>query len=312
LTTASCQKARSLCQTSARCTVAAAAGSAELSVAGRVTRATVGSTRSSHAEELRVGLWTGGKIRFFVTTGVIAASGPAWFARAGRGLSPFAGTHAADGTHGESGASGGHDGQGGSGGPGEGSGPRGTEQAGSEAGPGARTKRDETRRGIGDTVVGLRVPLAGGGARLYTIDGDVEVKVPTADRDDGLGSGAWDARAGFAFERRFWAGTGYATTGWNRVGSVPGLALRDNADVTLGFEGEPLLAEVRWSVWAEWRSELIRRDGARMAAGLGLRSAGRFPWRISVSRGFKASDGEYVLVVAFGPAGATATRPDGT
>ena len=64
--------------------------------------------------------------------------------------------------------------------------------------------------GVGDVFAAFSGRIFGGGAKVFRLDGGIEAKIPTADADEGLGTGEWDARLGVTSEYRFWSATGFA------------------------------------------------------------------------------------------------------
>jgi hypothetical protein len=69
--------------------------------------------------------------------------------------------------------------------------------------------------GVGDVYLAFSRRFVGGGAKVFRMDGGVEVKAPIADADEGLGTGEWDTRVGLSSEYRkarvFIAGEGPAS-----------------------------------------------------------------------------------------------------
>jgi hypothetical protein len=157
--------------------------------------------------------------------------------------------------------------------------------------------------GLGDSIVALSARLAGGGVRLYRIDGGVRVKVPTADEREGLGSGEWDWRLGAWGEYRFWSLTGFAGAGWSRVGDTAELEFNDTLDAYAGLESEPLLGgRVLLSSWLEGRDEIVEDTGSRSSLGIGMRTVGRlrFDLELLTGLGGSAQDLSLTLGVSFG------------
>jgi hypothetical protein len=137
--------------------------------------------------------------------------------------------------------------------------------------------------GLGDLRVGLSRVLSGGGARRLRVDGEVDVKAPTA--RDQLGTGEWDARIGAAGEYRFWSLTAFGGVGWTRLGDPDGFALQDPPDLYAGVESAPLLGErLRVAGWARVQGEILPGSGPRRLYGVGLRTAGRIRWRLRLVR----------------------------
>ena len=156
----------------------------------------------------------------------------------------------------------------------------------------------EWHSGLGDVRLALYRDLAGGGARLFRLAGEIEVEAPTGNEELGLGSGAWDARIGLAAERRFWSATLFAGAGWNRLGDTRRAAMADVPDGYLGLETEPGWRGLRGAAWVEGHDEVLDGAGGRAALGLGVRSSGARPWRLSGTAGL--TDGSEDFHLLFG------------
>jgi hypothetical protein len=192
-----------------------------------------------------------------------------------------------------------HDGQGGNG-------------TGSQSGTGPGTDvttaeplaRDRTT-GLGDLFVGLSKRIAGGGVRLFRLDTNLEVKIPTASEEDHLGTGEWDYRIGFAGEYRFWSATTYGGVGWNRLGDPAWIDFNDVVDVIAGVDSDPVLGErLVVSSWVEGWQEAVEGTGHRAALGVGVQSTGRVRWRLQLRAGLTdaAPDLGVLFGVSFGVA----------
>lgn len=172
----------------------------------------------------------------------------------------------------------------------------------------------EWHSGLGDVRLALYRDLVGGGARLFRLAGEIEVEAPTGSDERGLGSGAWDGRIGLAAERRFWSATLFAGAGWNRLGDTRRAELADVPDAYLGVETEPGWRGLRGAAWMEGHDEVLDGAGVRAAVGLGVRSSGARPWRLSGTAGLTdgSEDFHLVLGVSLGsPEGAGRRRPAG-
>jgi len=145
--------------------------------------------------------------------------------------------------------------------------------------------------GLGDVRVEIASELAGGGARLYRLATELDVKAPTADADRRLGTGRWDARIGLLGERRFWSATLFGGAGFNRLGDPRQLELRDVPDGYLGIESEPW-REMRGAAWIEGHGAILAGAEARSALGLGVRGSGRRPWRLIATVGLSGAEEE--------------------
>jgi len=172
----------------------------------------------------------------------------------------------------------------------------------------------EWQTGMGDVRMEIQADLAGGGARLYHLIAELDAKAPTADEREGLGTGRWDVRIGLLGERRFWSATLFGGAGYSRLGDLRRLELRDVPDAFLGVESEPW-RELRAAIWIEGQSAVLAGSEARSALGLGVRSAGRHPWRIVTTIGLTGADEEIGLLFGMplvdGSGGASWGRPAG-
>jgi hypothetical protein len=131
---------------------------------------------------------------------------------------------------------------------------------------------DVERSGLGDVRLTGAVQL-GRESKLGSWWGRAGAKAPTADADQGLGTGAWDVWAGFGWLRQGWALDVDAYLRWVRLGDPAGVELTD------GMEA---------GVFCEW-------PGARLALGGGIEaSEGRVledPVRVTASGYIRGSAG---------------------
>lgn len=139
--------------------------------------------------------------------------------------------------------------------------------------------------GLGDARIGLTARLLGGGSALHTFSAEFDVKAPTADEDQGLGSGEWDFRVGLAAEHRGWHGTIFGGLGYTDYGDPVWAALNDGVDAYVGFEAEPWLTRLVWSVWIDAAQATVQGTAAPLLAGIGLRRDSRRPWQVSAWAG---------------------------
>jgi hypothetical protein len=149
--------------------------------------------------------------------------------------------------------------------------------------------------GLGDLRIEAQADLAGGGARLYHWMAELDVKAPTADVEEGLGTGEWDARIGLVGERRFWSATLFGGAGYSRLGDLRKVELRDVPDAFVGVESEPWWG-LRAALWIEGQSAVLAGQEARSAVGFGLRSSGHRPWRLVATVGLTGSEEEIGLL----------------
>jgi len=156
--------------------------------------------------------------------------------------------------------------------------------------------------GFGDVFVAASRRIVGGGAHVFRMDGGAEVKAPTADPDEGLGTGEWDARIGLSSEYRFWSATAFAGAGWNYFGDPEWVELADVIDAYGGIESEPLAG--RWIVsgWLAGNPEVVEGVGNRMILGAGLRSTGSWRFNLQATAGLTdgSEDFTFVLGVSHG------------
>lgn len=155
-----------------------------------------------------------------------------------------------------------------------------------------------TVSGLGDARVGLTARLLGGGAALRTLSAEFDVKAPTADEERGLGSGEWDFRLGVAAEHRGWHGTVYGGVGFTEYGDPVWAALADGVDAYVGFEAEPWLTRLIWSVWIDAAEATVEGTAAPLLAGVGLRRDSRRPWQLSAWAGL--DDDSPTVGITFG------------
>lgn len=180
--------------------------------------------------------------------------------------------------------------------------------AGDPTGPGgsgasaavlALVAENENTAGIGDVRIGLSRRLTGGGVKLYRFDAGLEVKIPTADETEGLGTGEADYRVGLAWDYRFWSATLFAGGGWNRLGDPWWGDLNDVMDLYAGIEGDPVARErLMLSGWITGHQETIDGLGEQLTAGVGLRTTGKIRWYARVVAGL--SDASPDLAAQFG------------
>jgi hypothetical protein len=152
---------------------------------------------------------------------------------------------------------------------------------------------------LGDLRLGLAARLFGKPAGLYMMDFEVDVKAPTADADEGLGTGEWDGRVGFAGERRFWTATAFAGLGWTRIGDPEWIDFRNPIDAYGGVESEPLGPGILISGWIEGTSEIVPGAGERTALAVGLRGNRKNSWRLSATVGLSDAAEDFGVRLSF-------------
>jgi hypothetical protein len=170
--------------------------------------------------------------------------------------------------------------------------------------------QDEWVSGLGDVRLAGSRRLAGGGAKVFRMDLGAQVKIPTADPDEGLGTGEWDAYLGLTSEYRFWSATGFGGFGWNYLGDPEWQTLNDVVEGYVGVESEPLGGRLILSGWVEGNPEVVDGLGSRAALGFGLRSLGKMRWRLLATVGL--TDAAQDFSVLFGTSFGVATPTVGT
>lgn len=164
---------------------------------------------------------------------------------------------------------------------------------------------DDTATGLGDIRLGLAARLFGRPAGLYMMDFEVDLKAPTADEDEGLGTGEWDGRVGFSGERRFWTATAFAGVGWTKMGDPTWIDFSDPVDAYGGIESEPLGPGLLVSGWIEGNSEIVPGAGGRTALAFGLRNNKRNAWRLTATVGLTEAAEDFGIRLGFTVGGAT-------
>ena len=157
---------------------------------------------------------------------------------------------------------------------------------------------EQRARGLGDLRLGVEQTLLGGGSRRFRLEAELGVKVPTADEEEYLGTGEWDARVGLVGEYELWTGRLFAGAGWNRLGDPSWTVLEDVFDVHAGLASDPLAGGLMVAGWLEANEEVLAGAGDRAAVGLSVRGGGRVRWRIGLTAGLGGSAED--LSVAFG------------
>ena len=163
----------------------------------------------------------------------------------------------------------------------------------------AAVTENQITRGVGDARLGISRRLSGGGVQLHRFNAGFEVKIPTADETEGLGTGEADYRLGLAWDYRFWSATVFAGGGWNRLGDPWWGDLNDVLDLYAGIEGDPIARQrLMLSGWFSGHQETIDGQGNRLTAGVGLRTTGKVRWFAQVVAGL--SDASPDVAAQFG------------
>lgn len=149
--------------------------------------------------------------------------------------------------------------------------------------------------GLGDVWLSGFVRLLGGDAKVYRMDTGLEVKAPTGDETQLLGTGEWDYRFTVSGEYRFWTALTFATLGWNQLGDPDWVPLQNALDMVIGAESDPLWDRLVVTGWFEGSQEVIDGVGDRAALGIGLRSLGRFRWRVLATAGLTGAAEDFSI-----------------
>lgn len=178
----------------------------------------------------------------------------------------------------------------------------GQNQAGNGSGPGGGggtgAQSIDDLSGVGDLRLAGSFDVIGGGVKLFRMDANLELKLPTADDEQRLGTGEWDLRVGLAGEYRFWPVTAYGGVGWTRFGDPAWVELNDVFDLYAGLEGDAFQGKIIVSGWIDASPEVVVNRGAETIAGLEFRSLGRYRWRMAVTAGLGGYE-EYGVVVGY-------------
>jgi hypothetical protein len=88
--------------------------------------------------------------------------------------------------------------------------------------------------GIGDTVVSLGYALVEGRHSGFFLDLVGKVKIPTADKDKGLGTGETDVSVQADLAQVIGAGSVFGSVRWKKYGDPPGRDFRDPLYLSIG------------------------------------------------------------------------------
>ena len=154
---------------------------------------------------------------------------------------------------------------------------------------GTTTVTSSTTSGPGDVWMSGFVRVLGGDAKVYRMDTGLEIKAPTADEEQLLGTGEWDYRFTVSGEYRFWTALTFATLGWNQLGDPEWIELNDALDLVIGTESDPLWDRFIITGWFEGNQEVIDGIGNRAAVGIGFRTMGRVRWRVLATAGLSGA-----------------------
>jgi len=130
-----------------------------------------------------------------------------------------------------------------------------------------------TEGGFGDVVVGTKYRLHGLPAADSGLSASLEVKLPTGDRDRGLGSGATDVDLRFRFGRQFHREVIYGNLGHTWMGESMGEQL-ENRWFASGVWDHPVGSTVRLLTEVYARTSSDPAGPNRLAATTGIK------WRV--------------------------------
>jgi hypothetical protein len=263
--------------------VSRAGVSDELSFVAGYSTADYGANGESDTRSFTVRYVRGNAVRFRAELPMLQVRNVGTVVRTGHGPSPL-----------------GHHGQGSSSGPG-GNGSDGRDGATVGSGTG------DWMTGAGDLRLAATRSLAGGGVKLFRVDVGAQVKAPTADEEEGFGTGEWDMRAGMSGEYRFWSVSAFGGAGWNRLGDPSWIDLNDGLDAYFGLEGVAFAERVTVAGWIDGYEETVDGVGAAGVVGLEVRGNRRPGWRgaITVGLGGAAEDLRVMFGYSLSPGGAS-------
>lgn len=149
----------------------------------------------------------------------------------------------------------------------------------------------ETRSGVGDILLrGELFLLQGGAGGKPWVSVLARLKVPTASREEGLGTGEYDVSAGVSLAQPMGKrATGFVDLIQRHTGDPPGETLRNTTSAAAGVSvllARPLTVYVMY----DWEEALVDglEDGESGSAGFIARSGG--DWRIHGAAYFGLSD----------------------
>jgi hypothetical protein len=153
--------------------------------------------------------------------------------------------------------------------------------------------------GLGDLRLAVARAVVGGGVKLFSLDAGAQIKVPTADSTEGLGTGEWDLRAGLSGEYRFWSATLFGGAGWTRFGDPEWVELQDGVDLYLGLEGSIFKDSVAISGWVDAHQEMVAGRGEPTVIGLEVRSLRRARWRVAFTAGLGSAAEDFGVILGY-------------
>lgn len=112
-----------------------------------------------------------------------------------------------------------------------------------------------TVEGVGDVVVGYGYNLIDGSQTGWFVDAVGKVKLPTADKDKGLGTGEVDYSVQFDVARVVGAASVFGTVRWKKYGDPPGRDFRDPLYLSLGA-GYRVAPKTTIGLAYDWRQKV--------------------------------------------------------
>jgi hypothetical protein len=159
--------------------------------------------------------------------------------------------------------------------------------------PGKSTKARDTRttqQGIGDTMLRGRYYVLDDHGLVPTLAVTAKIKIPTANRAQGLGTGEFDEGLGLELSKQFtqtWIG--FADVGYTNLGDPPGLELQNqwNFDVGGGYYfSKQLMASLFYEEWTAVIAEL--QNPRDLLAAINYVASPIFRLNASLARGLSS------------------------
>ena len=165
--------------------------------------------------------------------------------------------------------------------------------------PGDPAARRRTRDGVGDLQLGASyaLPEALTGAWLIEVSG--QVKVPTASRSRGLGTGKTDGAIGLDVSRAFGNFVPFANASYRFLGSPPGFDLRDSVGTSVGATYTFGRSFVTLSYDYNRSVTRFLPDAHEVFAGVSGPAIGRLNWTAFGTAGLSSGAPDYGLGMVF-------------
>ena len=165
--------------------------------------------------------------------------------------------------------------------------------------PGDPAARRRTRDGVGDLQLGASyaLPETVTGAWLIEVSG--QVKVPTASRTRGLGTGETDGAIGLDVSRAFGKFVPFANAGYRFIGSPRGFDLRDSVSTSVG--ATYTLGRSFVTISYDYNRSVTRflPDAHELFAGVSGPAIGRLTWTAFGTAGLSSGAPDYGLGMVF-------------